>query len=455
MPRQINLGGAFVSFRAKADQFHAAMRRSGQSVRDQEQAFRHLRQTVRQTSESFRDFRSSVVSLRGPVNLLSGMHALGLLIRRQAEFGSTLNQTSRQVRFAVDCLKLLGPAFQDGISALKTINEQLKQFKTGIGAVGKLREALEALAKAQAGVGGRSRVEGHSIESIRESLEDENRRLAAANRLVGKKGDELFLARVENKAYEARANLEKALRDATSSGSPSPVVDRLNDEQRILNQLIDTFQNGTPQEIRNAVNTHFQQESDELKKLQEKETQLKKMTAQLAEQKMYADQIAKTLSRGLEEGLLTGKKLSEVFKGIGLSLAKMFLRAVIFKPLEKAFSNSLRGLGRASGGPVRAGGLYRVGERGEEWFLPAMAGTIIPHHQVRTMQDLKPRLAPAAPAIEFHQSFQIESTDGPGVQAALAAALPHVVRATSDTVKGEIRAGQMRPSPFNRGARPS
>jgi hypothetical protein len=35
---------------------------------------------------------------------------------------------------------------------------------------------------------------------------------------------------------------------------------------------------------------------------------------------------------------------------------------------------------RATGGPVSAGGLYRVGERGPELFAPRMSGTIIPNH---------------------------------------------------------------------------
>jgi TP901 family phage tail tape measure protein len=39
---------------------------------------------------------------------------------------------------------------------------------------------------------------------------------------------------------------------------------------------------------------------------------------------------------------------------------------------------------RASGGPVRAGARYLVGERGPEEFVPAVSGTIIPNHQLRS-----------------------------------------------------------------------
>ena len=38
--------------------------------------------------------------------------------------------------------------------------------------------------------------------------------------------------------------------------------------------------------------------------------------------------------------------------------------------------------GRAAGGPVDAGKLYKVGERGEEYFKPNIAGEIVPHDQI-------------------------------------------------------------------------
>lgn len=38
--------------------------------------------------------------------------------------------------------------------------------------------------------------------------------------------------------------------------------------------------------------------------------------------------------------------------------------------------------GRAAGGPVDAGKLYKVGERGEEYFRPNIAGEIVPHGQI-------------------------------------------------------------------------
>jgi hypothetical protein len=43
--------------------------------------------------------------------------------------------------------------------------------------------------------------------------------------------------------------------------------------------------------------------------------------------------------------------------------------------------------GRATGGPVQRGQLYKVGEQGEELFAPGMTGTIIPNDQTQAIMD--------------------------------------------------------------------
>jgi phage-related minor tail protein len=42
----------------------------------------------------------------------------------------------------------------------------------------------------------------------------------------------------------------------------------------------------------------------------------------------------------------------------------------------------LLGVGHADGGPVTAGKMYPVGERGPELFMPGTSGTIIPNHNL-------------------------------------------------------------------------
>jgi tape measure domain-containing protein len=68
---------------------------------------------------------------------------------------------------------------------------------------------------------------------------------------------------------------------------------------------------------------------------------------------------------GVVSGLATGLQTGGVFRfGSGSSTGS---------------SHSSSGHGRALGGPVRLGQAYRVGERGEETFIPDQNGQIIPH----------------------------------------------------------------------------
>jgi hypothetical protein len=53
----------------------------------------------------------------------------------------------------------------------------------------------------------------------------------------------------------------------------------------------------------------------------------------------------------------------------------------IGQALGKEAKKNVEG-GRAAGGPVNAGKLYKVGERGEEYFRPNVAGEIIPNNQI-------------------------------------------------------------------------
>lgn len=74
---------------------------------------------------------------------------------------------------------------------------------------------------------------------------------------------------------------------------------------------------------------------------------------------------------------------------------RAFKRAIDNIPRSITVSTHVRGanvnggaghmfVGRASGGPVQANELYRVGEQGEEWFVPKQDGQIIPNDVVRS-----------------------------------------------------------------------
>jgi phage-related minor tail protein len=85
---------------------------------------------------------------------------------------------------------------------------------------------------------------------------------------------------------------------------------------------------------------------------------------------------------------------------------------------------------RASGGPVKANSLYRVGEEGEEWFVPHQDGTIIPNDAIA---------AGAASLSPF----------GPGgrpTQTARADVHMHIHGSSSmaEAIKGDVRTGKIR-----------
>lgn len=65
--------------------------------------------------------------------------------------------------------------------------------------------------------------------------------------------------------------------------------------------------------------------------------------------------------------------------------------------------------GRALGGPVRAGGVYRWMEEGREFFQPSVDGTVTP---ARAGADLQRQARRAAPNVTFNASFNITPREG-------------------------------------------
>ena len=82
-------------------------------------------------------------------------------------------------------------------------------------------------------------------------------------------------------------------------------------------------------------------------------------------------------------------------------------------------------------------------------FPPPAAGEIIPNYKLR------PALAGLsfAGGNAFNFSINIQSSDGPGVRAALAEAVPVIEARVSRAVKGEVQADLARPSALRGAAR--
>ena len=162
------------------------------------------------------------------------------------------------------------------------------------------------------------------------------------------------------------------------------------------------------------------------------------------------EEAATTLIDGLAKAVAEAENLKEAFKKIGVELLKLAVRKLVIDQSKGLLSNALDSLfgipGKAVGGPVEAGRLYMVGERGEELFRPRVPGEIIPNYKLR------PALAGAG-GNAFNFSINIQSSDGPGVRAALAEAVPVIEARVSRAVKGEVQADLARPSALRGAAR--
>lgn len=80
-------------------------------------------------------------------------------------------------------------------------------------------------------------------------------------------------------------------------------------------------------------------------------------------------------------GAIIGAKLGSI---IGTGIGGYLLKNTAGQLIDKAQGTGPEGQppGRAAGGPVDPGKLYKVGERGEEFFRPNVAGEIVPHDQI-------------------------------------------------------------------------
>ncbi len=114
---------------------------------------------------------------------------------------------------------------------------------------------------------------------------------------------------------------------------------------------------------------------------------------------------------GIADAIVNAKNLGDVFKNVAKQIIADLIRIAIQQQIVNALQSSLFSFGglfssasagvgsagsalgsaigkipgRASGGPVEAGRLYRINESGMEGFVPATSGTIIPAGQMNAI----------------------------------------------------------------------
>ena len=126
------------------------------------------------------------------------------------------------------------------------------------------------------------------------------------------------------------------------------------------------------------------------------------MDASKGVEKLFTD-MTSNMEDSLVEFVKTGKlNFSDLIDSMVEDLARLFIRTAILGPLMNAAGSAFGSMfgswngvnttlgsgwtgsgagafgGRADGGNVWAGKAYKVGERGQEWFVPGTNGTIVP-----------------------------------------------------------------------------
>lgn len=104
-----------------------------------------------------------------------------------------------------------------------------------------------------------------------------------------------------------------------------------------------------------------------------------------------AEKMGETFRSSFTRMIEGGQSFSEMLGNLRNELELFIIKALVFQNIAKAFSGAtgflgvigsffggLGAPGRASGGPVEAGQLYKVGERGPEYFVPGVSGQIVP-----------------------------------------------------------------------------
>ena len=153
---------------------------------------------------------------------------------------------------------------------------------------------------------------------------------------------------------------------------------------------------------------------------------------------------SRKLMKQLDDLGFRGSKLGMMMQKLGLDLTRIVYNELITKPLGEAITGGVKKVagkisgmftGKASGGPVSGGRPYIVGEEGAEVFVPRQGGHIIPNHELGSGRS-----------IHITNNIRVQSTDGPGLIAAMGVLLPELERSVSRSVVNTFLLDVNRPS---------
>ena len=230
----------------------------------------------------------------------------------------------------------------------------------------------------------------------------------------------------------------------TAIGELNRVRARIANNERLLNLMPDITEaaklNAELVRLRslaatiefNIQNTHL------LTDAAEEVVNLQNRIQALQRQQEFARSAANSFTNALG-GFITGASSGEdAVRGLITSLANLVLQYTVLIPLAQSLATSIGGLGLFGGGIPGAatGGFHRgltlVGERGPE-LVDLGSGS-----RVYTNDQLADAVAGGSgQTVVVNNNISIESSDGPGVRAALAEALPAIVDASTNKIMSE------------------
>ena len=173
---------------------------------------------------------------------------------------------------------------------------------------------------------------------------------------------------------------------------------------------------------------------------------LKNEISALQRQQEFARSAADSFTNALG-GVITGTQSGEeAVKSFITSLANLVLQYTVLIPLAQSLSSAIGGFGIGGGGAIpgfATGGFGRglalVGEGGPE-LVDFGSGS-----RVYTNDQLANAVGNSGQNLVVNNHINIQSSDGPGVRAALAEAIPAIVDASTNKIMSESsRPGEVR-----------
>ena len=190
---------------------------------------------------------------------------------------------------------------------------------------------------------------------------------------------------------ESRRGAASASREQADAAAE--VIRRL--EEEIMMHGMSEQARRTYQELQRAGVELYSEEGQRIADLVEQLQQLEEQNGRTGQSGIdMANRFGGAMSNAFS-GLVNGSNSAEqAISSLLNSLNSMLMNEVfqmLFSPqgaggpIGGFFQSLLGGLsgGRAAGGPVMAGGVYPVGERGPELFMPNQSGSIVPNHMMR------------------------------------------------------------------------